>query len=122
MKTPTTRPDQKAAADPEAGRKSDSTRLFDSPRSIWKFPLNPDASIEIPQGGQLLTGQAQRDEPQLWVMVDPSAPKETRRFKTFGTGHEITEDPGTYVATFQMRGGSLVFHVFESNAKDDARP
>ena len=109
----------KTANQHQDGGGLDSTRLCDSPRSIWKFPLQPDASIEIPKGAQLLTVQAQRDEPQLWAMVDPSAPKETRRFKTFGTGHEITEDPGAYVATFQMHGGSLVFHVFESNAKAD---
>jgi hypothetical protein len=33
----------------------------------------------------------------------------------YGTGHPVVDEPRKYVGTFQMRGGLLVFHVFESN-------
>jgi len=52
--------------------------------------------------------------PQLWAYVDPTEPRVTRKFRIIGTGHPIATDPGDYIGTFQMGGGALVFHVFES--------
>ena len=38
-------------------------------------------------------------------------------FVTYGTGHDVPDEPGQYVGTFFMNGGSLVFHVFETTSE-----
>lgn len=81
-------------------------------KTIWKFNLTADCTVEIPLNSEILCVQTQHDRPQMWVLVDPSKQLIKRRIKIFGTGHEINEDTN-YIGTFQLRGGQLVFHVFE---------
>lgn len=81
--------------------------------TIWKYTLRPVTTLEIPNNGQILDVQMQHGEPQIWVLVDPTRTKVERTFHIHGTGHTLPRDPGKYIATFQMDGGSLVFHVFE---------
>lgn len=83
--------------------------------AIWKFPLPvlDDFSLLLPRGARVLTVQAQADRPCLWALVDPAAEPTPRQFRMWGTGHEHAEEPGTYLGTFQLGGGALVFHVFE---------
>jgi hypothetical protein len=83
---------------------------------IWKWSLQllDLQSLPIPEGAKLLTVQVQGDMPQLWALVDEKAPIVHRNFATYGTGNPMPDgDPGQYAGTYQMRGGSLVFHVFE---------
>lgn len=84
---------------------------------IWKYecgtPPNGEFVIEMPQGADILTLQMQGNGPCIWVEVDPGAEKTERFFKTYGTGHEMKEEAQKYVGTYQIRGGMLVFHVFE---------
>jgi len=82
---------------------------------IWKWPLAVvnEQSCLLPFGAEVLDVQMQGDECNMWVMVDPDAPKKLRHFAIYGTGHEMRDNPGKYIATFQMHKGSLVFHVFE---------
>lgn len=83
-------------------------------QTIWKFPLIlGDLTHSMPRGATVLHAQLQRDEPVMWALVDPSQPQEQRAFSVYGTGQELPDDPGEYIATFQMHGGALVFHVFE---------
>lgn len=84
-------------------------------RTIWKYPLVATTAIdlEMPKGARVLTVQTQNHAPVMWALVDPAAAKELRRFRVVGTGHEGAPDRGTYIGTFQLQGGSLVFHVFE---------
>lgn len=83
--------------------------------TIWKFPLviTDQNEIEMPKGAELLTVQLQHGEPQLWASVDPSAPKVRRRIMVHGTGHQV-DVFNVYLATFQIAGGDLIFHVFDS--------
>ena len=69
-------------------------------------------TLEMPKGAKLLSFQCQNDQLCLWALVDPKAPTETRSFRVVGTGHPI-EEPGEFVGTAQMRGGLLVWHLFE---------
>ena len=85
-------------------------------KTIWKWTLQPETTIDTPHGAKLLAVQEQHGEPQLWALVDPGAETEKRTFRVYGTGHDLPDDPGQYVGTFQMHGGALVFHVFEANA------
>lgn len=85
-------------------------------KKIYKYNLETvdKQSFMIPKGSQVLTVQIQNGEPKLWILVDPK--ETTRRLKTFyvrGTGNPIDGEIGTYIGTYQLRDGALVFHVFE---------
>jgi hypothetical protein len=85
-------------------------------KSIWKFPMvtKDVQEIEMPKDAQLLTVQMQGSRsPCIWALVDPAAVKEKRTFRTYGTGHPITSGGLQYLGTYQLAGGSLIFHVFE---------
>ena len=86
-------------------------------RAVWKFgvPLpGPDLfTIDMPECAELLTVQVQHGEPQVWALVTPGNPIESRTFRIAGTGHPIAEHVEEYVGTFQMLSGSLIFHLFE---------
>jgi hypothetical protein len=80
----------------------------------WTLAITDRQNLYMPVGAKLLTVQMQNEMPQLWALCNPEAPKETRTFNIIGTGNPIQNDPGQYIATFQINSGMLVFHVFES--------
>lgn len=86
--------------------------------TIHKYPLHGSSlqKVALPSGAQLLTVQVQGDEPMLWALVYPNVRGvEVRSIRVYGTGHPIDVEPVRlrYIATFQLHGGALVFHVFE---------
>lgn len=83
--------------------------------SIWKFPVEPgdDIKVEMPKGAKILCVQEQFDGPCLWALVETENEKEERRFELYGTGHKVLMTLKNYIGTFQLRGGHLVFHLFE---------
>lgn len=84
--------------------------------TIYKYPLNINEYqvVIMPRGAVILTVQIQNGTPCLWAKVNPEEMPEPRRIRIFGTGHELTtEESEIYIGTFQIHGGSLVFHVFE---------
>lgn len=83
-------------------------------KTIWKWTLDCETTIDMPQDAQLLAVQEQFTQPQLWALVDPTAKMERRSFRIYGTGHALPDDPGRYVGTFQRLGGNLIYHVFET--------
>lgn len=83
---------------------------------IWKWKLGVVdlQTLELPAGSGLLTVQAQDDVPQLWTLCDDSTElKEKRQIAIYGTGNPMPNEPGEYIATFQLGGGKWVFHAFE---------
>lgn len=82
---------------------------------IWKFPLDitDRQTLAMPEGAKMLDVQMQGDTCCLWAMCDQNAPMRVREVAIYGTGNPMPNDPGEYVATFQMHGGALVFHAFE---------
>ena len=82
-------------------------------KSIWKFPVEvtDEQFVEMPVGAQPLSVQVQDGQACIWALVDTKAKKEERLVQIFGTGHPVANE-GTFIATFQMRGGALVFHAF----------
>lgn len=84
---------------------------------VWKYkiPICDYFTFELPVGCTILKVDSQRDEPCMWVLVDPSAETAKRRFRFAGTGHPIKEPAYSlnHIDTFQVRGGRLVFHIFE---------
>ena len=82
-------------------------------KTAWKFILQPKTTVEIPDGAKILHIAQQREYLCMWALVDPEQPKVKRTFIVYGTGHDMPDDPGEFVGTALMDGGSLVFHVFE---------
>lgn len=82
---------------------------------IYKYELSVEDAVEIqmPAGADVLCVQVQQSKPYLWAKVHTSATETTRKFYVVGTGHPMPVDAKEYVGTFQLQGGSLVFHVFE---------
>ena len=84
-------------------------------KSIWKFELeSQNPHLVMPVGAKILCVQAQRDVPCIWVEVDPESKEKTERtFMIVATGHPIEFTNGTYIGTFQLQGGDLVYHLYE---------
>lgn len=85
-------------------------------KAVWKYPVAMDAfMLPMPLGAKVLSVDMQAGQgPQMWVLVDPDAPKRTRYFFTVGTGHvHSIYDDDQFIGTFQMMGGSLIWHLFE---------
>lgn len=87
-------------------------------QQIWKYELSPfNKAVEMPRGAKILTVQTQNGPPFIWALVIPENDKETRFFEIIGTGKNIPTQIGVefkYINTFQLEGGSLVYHVFEA--------
>lgn len=85
--------------------------------TIWKYELRAENSqiIEMPLGAEILTVMVQGVIPCLWVRTDPNKNMKTegRGIVTHGTGHDVPSTTGQYIGSYQLLGGSLVFHVFE---------
>lgn len=83
--------------------------------TIWKFPLRHENRqyIEVPNGTVFLRCQYQRDELQLWGIVDEGAKIITRAVWIIGTGRPVpTHVPLTFIDTVQQPGYALVWHIF----------
>lgn len=83
-------------------------------KTIYKYPV-PVAdsfSIFLPKGAEILTVQTQGEGAYVWAIVEPGGGVRKRDFCLRGTGHPLG-DVGRYIGTFQLRGGSIVFHLFE---------
>ena len=89
-------------------------------KAIWKYPLEITNAqiIKMPKGAKILSVQIQNKKPCIWVMVDPDNDLLPKTLYSIGTGFnvddEIDNDIETrYIGTYQVQGGSFVFHVFE---------
>ena len=88
-------------------------------KTVHKYPveITDEFWVEMPAGAevltvQVLTVQVQQGEPFLWAKVDTAAPYRPHGFRLIGTGLPAGDDPGRYVGSFQLEGGTLVFHLF----------
>lgn len=81
---------------------------------IWKYTVQgPRVTVEMPEGAQILSLQVQDNQPQIWALVDPSKPTVKRYFCAYPTGAAFDATALTYIGTFLINGGTLVFHIFE---------
>lgn len=81
---------------------------------IHKFVLefNSRQSVSMPVGSIILSIQVQKGVICLWAMVDKEeTEKEDRYFRIYGTGEEVTQSEGRFLATVQL--DHFVFHIFE---------
>lgn len=85
--------------------------------TIYKYSLEiTDRQVlEMPTNSEILTVQLQREVPCLWAVVDTDEKvKEKRIIRIIGTGNIVPKCYLDYIGTFQMVGGDLIWHVFES--------
>lgn len=88
-------------------------------RTVYKYPLLPigdNIVLSLPAGATVLSVQVQHGEPCVWALVDTDAPLVKRSFRLAGTGHPLPNAPLAHLGTFQLEGGSLVFHLLEVRA------
>lgn len=93
-------------------------------KAIWQFTLSLTGvqTIKMPENANIIHLEVQYNELNIWAIVDTKALKEERTFSMYGTGRllEVAEEE-KHIGSFQMSGGSLVFHVFERiNTKEKA--
>lgn len=86
---------------------------------IYKYPIQvtDKQTIKLPAEYQILCVQVQETIPCIWALIDPDNPEQEVFIETIGTGHPILYEGRTrrsYIGTYQIQGGSLVFHVFET--------
>ena len=84
--------------------------------TVWKFKLKliDVQQVLMPAGAKILDIQEQYGAPCLWALCDPSNPETQRIIAICGTGNPAPHAKECeYISTFQLHGGSLVFHTFE---------
>jgi len=88
--------------------------------AIWKYDLRMERYQEIfmPSGAVILSLQIQKECPCLWVKVNTDEKMIARKIMTYGTGHELTDNEGNYIGSYQLTKLSLIFHVFEVLGKE----
>ena len=85
-------------------------------KTVFKYPLSAadEQIIEMPIGSVPLSVQMQNGKACLWALVNTAAEMGKLNIIICGTGHNIDERKiHKHISTFQMAGGSLVFHAFE---------
>jgi hypothetical protein len=87
---------------------------------IWKVSLaiTDRQTVTMPKDANILSVQEQSGTLHLWAIVNPYAEQERRVIEIVGTGTPMAdvdeEDLARFhIATVQVRGGALVWHVFE---------
>jgi hypothetical protein len=85
---------------------------------IWKFrlELTDTQQLQLPKGAEILSVQVQASIICMWALCDDNANIVDRRINIYGTGHKLPENShiGEFIATVQLAGGDLVFHVFDA--------
>lgn len=84
-------------------------------KAVWKYPLEiaDGQNLMMPEGAEILTAQMQGGILSLWALVNPEAPMQRRVIEILGTGNPASDVERKYIATAQMAGGLLIWHVFE---------
>lgn len=80
--------------------------------TIWKYKLLPECEIELPAGSEILTIAAQDGDICMWVKHNLERTKLPRKFRVYGTGHEIDDSVSHFYKGTAFLDG-LVFHAFE---------
>lgn len=80
----------------------------------WTLQLEDEQVLSVPVGTKLLSVQMQHGSPQVWgICFSPASSMKKITVFIHGTGHPITREVlGRFLGTFQMKDGTLVFHVF----------
>jgi hypothetical protein len=82
-------------------------------KTVFKFEIDPVCEKMIPLDAKILSVGSQGDQVVLWAEVETDNQMTTRKFRGFGTGHEIASDLNlSFIGTVQFQNG-MVFHIYE---------
>ena len=83
----------------------------------YQVPLTEMFSLDLPVGAKILSFHCQREEPNIWALIDEEIElTEPRDFFLAGIGHDVPDEPDlllTFIGTALMAGGDLVWPLFE---------
>lgn len=90
-------------------------------KTVWKFEIiefekiDDYFELDLPENAKILTLQMQSFTLCIWILVDSNVLTEKRKFRIYGTGHRINETDKqlSYIGTFQLHGGTFIYHLFE---------
>lgn len=95
-------------------------------KAIYRYPLQVSDSVPLalPRGARVLSVAAGRTDDllgvghpsthiDLWALVDPDLPAETRTFHVVGTGNPAPDSEVRFIGTVALFGGTFIGHVFE---------
>jgi hypothetical protein len=88
--------------------------------TIYKYslPLDDIVRIPLPFGARVLSVGEQHGQLVLWALVNPAYKTLLTTFRIAGTGHPIVDaEHWNFIGTVQTREGSLVWHVFQKEAR-----
>lgn len=90
-------------------------RQLESENTIWKVTLNDfgPQPVTVPAGAEFLCAREQHEEICVWFRCNPASPEETRTLAVCVTGGPAPGSEGRYLGTAFIRGGNLIFHIFE---------
>lgn len=81
-------------------------------RVVWKYEVTQTVVVAMPAGAQIVGVDLIQGVVYAWALVDPDAPKESRKLRHFMTGEPIP--PGwTHVGMFTTPDRFYIGHVFE---------
>jgi hypothetical protein len=80
-------------------------------KTIWKYDLLEQLSIELPSDAKVLSVARQYGSLQMWVELDPTAAVIERQFMLVPTNAEIPDINKTFLGTVIV--DPMVYHVFE---------
>lgn len=79
---------------------------------VFKYPLpDPINLLSVPLGWRALCLAEQHGRRQIWLEVDPAAPREEVEIHCVGTGWDIPAC-SMHVGTILTAGGDLVWHYY----------
>lgn len=88
-------------------------------KAVWKYkiPFGDTAEVQMKDGAVVLSASLEDErlllpEILVWALVDIDAPDVTRVFYVRGTGHEVQDYVGQYIAT--LPDGRFIWHLFEA--------
>jgi hypothetical protein len=89
-------------------------------KKIYRYELEitDRPKLDLPAHAWILSAASSRnlDGIEIWILVDPTQPLETRELRVVGTGNPIVDDCGRFIGTVITHGGNFVWHVFAGNA------
>ena len=78
----------------------------------YKLEVTDSQTIKLPHDAKFLTIDLQHSVPYMWAVVDPNLDTVEVEILTSGTGQEIDTNDLTYLGTYQLLSGDLVYHIF----------
>lgn len=70
-------------------------------------------TLLLPFNSKILSLQTQRGIPVIWYECEEQNSLTPFVLDTYPTGANLPENHGTYIGTYQLQDGDLVFHVYK---------